>query len=306
MVAVGAVRYDEHDIALVQMRVAGYVTQLHVRAALDRVRRGQVLAEIASPVWTEAESEYLALLHSDSTSAAALRDAARHRLSVLGIPETSITELEKSGIMPATTSLLAPVDGVVTELGIRDGASFEAGAVLFRLNGTTTVWVDAQVPETAARMITPGTTVETRATAYPGEVFKGRVHTLLPQLDSTTRTLGARIAIDNRAGRLSPGMFVQSIFRSPPGPAQLWVPSEAIIVTGERGVVIVKHPDGAFAVANVTMGADADGRTAILSGLTEGETIVLSGQFLIDSEANLKSAVHRLTVTPHPDSGPAP
>lgn len=305
-VAVGTVRYDEHDVALVQTRVAGFVTRLQVRAALDRVRRGQVLAEITAPAWTEGEGEYLTLLRSDSTAAASLREAARQRLLVIGVPESTILALEKDRTVPTSIPLLAPIDGVVTELGLREGATFEAGAVLFRLNGTKTVWVDAQVPETQGRAIAPGAKVETRAVALPGVVFPGRVLAILPQVDPTTRTVAVRVAIDNSGGALSPGMFVQTTFAGAAGAAQLWVPSEAVIATGERSVVIAKRPDGSFDVAPVTLGAEAEGKTAILTGLSEGETIVLSGQFLIDSEASLKSAVNRLSGTSTNDAGSTP
>ncbi len=304
--AVGTVRYDEHDIALVQTRVAGFVTHLHVRAVLDRVRRGEILAEITAPAWSEAEGEYLALLSSEPAAAAPLREAARQRLVILGVPEAAILELEKTRSIPTATSVDSPIDGVVTELGLREGATFEVGAVLFRLNGTATVWVDAQVPETLARAVAPGARVETRAAALPGEVIAGRVQAILPQIDPATRTVGVRIAINNRAGQLSPGMFVQTTFVGSAGAPQLWIPSEAVIATGQRSVVIVKRPDGPFDVANVTLGAETEGKTAVLSGLTDGQTIVLSGQFLIDSEASLKSAMNRLSGTSHNDSGSTP
>jgi Cu(I)/Ag(I) efflux system membrane fusion protein len=233
-----------------------------------------------------------------------LREAARQRLVVLGIPESAIRELEKTREVPAATALAAPVAGVITELGLREGASFEQGALLFRINGTATVWVNAQVPEVQTRTIVPGSLVETRANALPGDVFKGRVLTILPQVDPATRTVGVRIAVDNASGKLSPGMFVQSAFSSAAGRPTLWVPSEAVIATGTRSVVIRKGDSGAFDVVNVTLGAEANGKTEIRSGLAEGDAIVLSGQFLIDSEASLKSAVNRLgssgAMTPEP------
>jgi len=304
--AVGTVRYDEHDLALVQTRAAGFVTHLHVRAALDRVRKGQILADVTVPAWTEGEGEYLALLRSDSPVSASLREATRQKLLLIGVPEAAIGEIEKSRTIPATTSLLAPINGVVTELGLREGATFDAGAVLFRLNGTSTVWVDAQVPESQARTVAPGANAAIRSPALPGIELSGRVQAILPQVDPTTRTVGVRIAIDNTAGKLSPGMFVQTTFAGAAGPPQLWVPSEAVIATGERSVVIVKRPDGSFEVAHVDLGAEADGKTAILSGLSEGQRIVLSGQFLIDSEASLKSAVNRLTGSTQGDAGSTP
>jgi membrane fusion protein, copper/silver efflux system len=302
-IAVGSVRYDEHDIALVQPRVAGYVTRLRVRAELERVRRGQVLAEISAPAWTEAVGEYLALLRADSPAGASMREPARQRLLVIGVPEAAILELEKTRTAPATTTISAPIDGVVTELGLREGASFEAGAVLFRINGTATVWVDAQIPETQARAIVPGAPAEIRAVALPGVVLRGRVLSVLPQIDPATRTVGVRIAIDNSAGTLSPGMFVQASIAGAAGTPQLWVPSEAVIVTGERSVVIVERPDGSFGVAHVTLGMEVDGSTAILSGLEEGQTIVRSGQFLIDSEASLRSALGRIAGQPDQAAG---
>ncbi|MGH8864865.1 MAG: efflux RND transporter periplasmic adaptor subunit, partial [Burkholderiales bacterium] len=141
--------------------------------------------------------------------------------------------------------------------------------------------------------------VEVRATAWPGTTFKGRVIAMLPEMDRETRTLTARVAIENPEHELSPGMYVSLDFAGPPGEPQLLVPSEAVIITGERSVVIVASEDGGFDVANVTVGAERDGRSTILSGLHEGQSVVVSGQFLIDSEASLKTTVNRLkTVAP--------
>ena len=303
--APGSVIYDERTAVVLQTRVAGYVTHLRVRAVLEQVHRGQVLADIGAPAWSEAEGEYLALLRSGSSASAALREAARQRLLVLGVPESAILKLESSESLPAAT-LVAPIDGVVTELMLREGATFDAGAVLFRLNGTATVWVDARVPESLAHAIAPGARVEVRAQALPGETLHGRVLAILPQVDPETRTLGVRVAIDNPAGRLKPGMFVQTMISEPRVAAQLWVPSEAVIATGERTVVIVKRSDGAFEVVSVALGAERGGKSAILSGLTAGQTIVLSGQFLIDSEASLKSAVNRLGGKQQSSTDPTP
>jgi Cu(I)/Ag(I) efflux system membrane fusion protein len=227
-----------------------------------------------------------------------LREATRQRLAVLGIPEGAILELEKTRAVPPATALLAPIDGVITELGLREGGTFEPGALLFRINGTATVWVNAQLREPDARMVRPGSIVETRSAARPGEVFKGHVQVILPQIDPVTRTVSVRVAIDNPAGKLSPGMYVQSTLTGTAGEAQLWVPSEAVIATGERSVVIREGAGGRFDVVEVTLGTESGGKTAILTGLAEGQAIVLSGQFLIDSEANLKSAINRLTTSP--------
>jgi Cu(I)/Ag(I) efflux system membrane fusion protein len=273
------------------------VTNLSVKAPLERVHRGQPLVTILAPQWLEAQQEYLTLVDARSQSAGVIRNAARQRLVVLGVPAAAIRAVETKHETNATTTLVAPIDGVVSELGVRDGAAFMAGASLFRINGLATVWVNAQIPESRVSMVPLGSTVEARATAWPGAIFKGRVIAFLPQVDPQTRTLTVRVALNNPAFRLSPGMWVALDFTAPAGTPQLVVPSEAVIVTGERSVVIVAGEGGSFDVVNVSTGVEQDGRTPILSGLKEGQSIVLSGQFLIDSEASLTSTVTRLKTT---------
>jgi membrane fusion protein, copper/silver efflux system len=293
--AVGSVAFDERLIEVVPARVDGYVTRLHVKAPLERVHRGQALADIVAPAWLEAEEEYLALLDAQSDRGTAIRDAARRRLTVLGVPERTISSLERERKTNASATLTAPIDGVVTELTVREGTAFAAGAVLFRINGMKTVWVNAQIPEAQVSMISTGSAVTAQATAWPGVQFKGRVAALLPEVDPQTRTLPVRVVVENAQTRLAPGMFVSLEFEGQGEREQLVVPSEAVIMTGERSVVIVAREGGGFDVAEVTVGADAQGKTAILSGLEAGQAIVLSGQFLIDSEASLKSTVSRLS-----------
>ena len=304
--AAGTVAYDEHRTTALQARAAGFVVRLHVKAAQDRVRQGQALADLTVPAWVEAEGEYLALLNTESATSTDLRGAARERLLLLGMPETAVAALEQTRKTRPSTTIYSPIDGVITELGVREGASFAEGALLFRINGLATVWVNAQVPEAQAGMLTPASTVEIRAAAWPGQNFAGHVEALLPQLDPVTRTLTARFVVDNRGGKLTPGMFVNAAFRSPAGAPQLWVPSEAVIVTGQRSVVIRARADGAFEAADVAIGSESAGKTTIVSGLHQGERVVLSGQFLIDSEASLKSAVNRLSAGPSPAPKPTP
>ncbi len=293
--AVGSVAVDEHRLALVQARVDGYVARLHVKAPLEQVRRGQPLADIVAAEWLAAEEEYLALLDAESARGQSIREAARRRLLVLGVPEATIRRIETERRTSDTVRLVAPIDGVVTELSVREGAAFAAGSPLFRIAGLETVWVNAQVPEAMVSMVPSGATVEAHATAWPGSTFSGRVTALLPEVDVATRTMSVRVAIDNPDFRLAPGMFVSLEFAGVAGAPRLVVPSEAVITTGERSVVIIARDAGGFDVAEVSVGAEADGKTTILAGLTEGQSIVLSGQFLIDSEASLKSALTRLT-----------
>ena len=214
---------------------------------------------------------------------------------MLGIPESTIRQLDQERKTNASTTLFAPVDGVVTELAVREGAAFMPGAALFRINGLQSVWVNAEIPEAQVSMVPMGSSVEARATAWPGKTFRGHVLALLPDVNPDTRTVPVRIAIENPEFQLAPGMFATLEFTGKAGESQLVVPNEAVIMTGERNVVIVAREGGGFDVADVTVGTEVDGKTVILSGLEEGQSIVLSGQFLIDSEASLKSTVSRLS-----------
>ncbi len=299
--AVGSVAYDERLLKVVQARVSGYATKLFVKAPFEKVKRGQSLAEITSPAWRAAQEEYLALLNGDSPSMIQLRAAARERLQVLDVPESAIVDIERTRRAQPTTIIEAPIDGVITELAVREGAAFAEGAPLFRINGLATVWVNAQIPEAHLQSIPIGASVVARTVALPGDEFTGKVQALLPEVDPATRVFTVRIAFDNRNQKLSPGMFVSIDLNKRESAPQLVVPSEAIIATGQRNVVIRTDGNGSFEVVNVIVGEQADGRTAIAEGLSAGDSIVVSGQFLIDSEASLKSTVDRLTSTePHP------
>ena len=302
LAAVGSVAFDEHRVQLLQARVDGYVQRLHAKATLDRVRRGQVLAEITAPQWQEALQEYAALLQSESPRANELALAARERLKVLDVPAAAIEAVARSRQVGSSVAIVAPIDGVITELGVREGAAFAAGATLFRITGLASVWVNAQIPEAQVAAVPTGASVSARATAWPGETFDGRVQAVLPDVDAGTRTLTVRIGVDNHEGKLSPGMFVSLDIRASRGEQQLTVPSEAVIVTGQRTVVIEALAHGGFKPVDVVTGGQIGERTRILKGLEAGQSIVLSGQFLIDSEASLKSTVERLST----DAVPSP
>ena len=288
---VGSIGYDENAVEVVQARTAGFVQHLYVRAALDRVHRGQALVDLVAPEWVAAEEEYLALRNASADPA--LRDAARGRLLVLGITEEQIRSVEKSGAASAHIALVAPIDGVVSELGARDGMAVMPGTPLFRINGLANVWVTAEVPEAEAANAREGAEASVSVPAWPGKTFPGKVRAVLPNVSAATRTQQVRIEISNPDGELSPGMYASITFATPASEPRLLVPSEAVIRTGARAVVIVAGTIG-FRPVEVTTGAESDGKTEILAGLDEGERIVLSGQFLIDSEASLRATLTRL------------
>ena len=214
---------------------------------------------------------------------------------MLGVPDSAIKRLETTRKVEGATTIYAPIDGVITELAVREGAAITEGAPLFRVNSLRKVWAIAQVPETQVAAVSREAKVSVTAAGWPGQRFDGHVLAVLPDLDAATRTLPVRVEIENRGERLVPGMFVSLEFAAPKVAPQLVVPSEAVIATGTRSVVVVSRGQAGFDVREVETGAESEGKTVILSGLEEGEDIVLSGQFLIDSEASLRSTVSRLS-----------
>ncbi|RFP18808.1 efflux RND transporter periplasmic adaptor subunit [Duganella sp. BJB475] len=294
IVAVGSVAYNERDVALVQARSNGFIERLYVRAALDPVKQGQPLAELYVPDWIAAQEEYLAARRMQGGDTASLVDGARQRMRLAGMTDGQIRLVESSGKVHPRITISAPVSGVVAELGAREGMTVTSGAQLFRINGLATVWVNADLPENVAAKVRPGDAVEARSPALPGSVFKGKVGAVLPEVSAATRTLKARIELANTGGQLVPGMFATVTFASTRATDVLLVPSEAVIQTGTRSVVILAQDGGKFQPVDVELGGEGNGQTEIRKGLTAGQKIVLSGQFLLDSEASLKGTTTRM------------
>lgn len=303
--AVGNVAYNERDVVVVQARSEGFVEKLYVRAPLDPVRKGQPLAELYVPEWVAAQEEYLSVRRMAGTRLEALLDGARQRMRLVGMTEEQIRLVESTGKVHARLTVRAPISGVVTELGAREGMTVMAGATLFRINGLSTVWVNAEVPESLAAQVRPGNSVEARTPALPGAMFKGRVSVILPEVNPATRTLKARVELANPNGQLVPGMFATVNFAPAARKEALLVPTEAVIRTGSRSVVIVAQGDGKFAPVDVEIGMEGEGRTEIRNGLEAGQKVVVSGQFLIDSEASLRGTATRMGDAPAPDGGVA-
>ena len=293
--AVGSVAYDEHDVALVSARSNGFVEKLLVRAPLDPVKKGQPLAELYVPDWVAAQEEYLSVKRmGNAAGTEGLLDAARQRMRLVGMTDDQLRLVETSGKTHPRSTVTAPIGGVIAELSVREGMTVMTGAPLFRINGLATVWVNAELPENIAAQVRPGSTVEARTPALPDKVFKGKVSTILPDVATATRTVKARIELTNPNGQLVPGMFVNVNLQPAVRKDVLLVPSEAIIATGKRNVVMVTQGDGKFVPVDVETGNEANGQTEIRKGLEAGQKVVVSGQFLIDSEASLKGATTRM------------
>jgi Cu(I)/Ag(I) efflux system membrane fusion protein len=286
--AVGAIAWNERDLALVQARAMGYVEKVHVRATLDRVAKGQALFEIYVPDWVAAQEDYLSVRRMQGEGLATLLDASRQRMRQSGMNEVQIALVESSGVVQARLTLTAPISGVLTELNAREGSTVMPGMLLARINGLSSVWAEAQVPESQAAQMRVGAKVVARSPALPGTTFEGQVQALLPEVNATTRTFKVRMALRNPGGQLVPGMFVQMALSGVGQAKTLFVPSEAVIRTGQRVVVMTAEADGSFRPVEVETGLEAGGQTEIRRGLQAGQKVVLSGQFLIDSEASLK------------------
>lgn len=296
--SVGSIAFNERDQVIVQARAMGYVERLLVRATLDPVRAGQPLAELYVPDWIAAQEEFLSVRRMQGTELGVLVDGARQRMRQVGMSDALIRQVEATGSTQPRFMLTAPISGVVVELMAREGMAVSPGATLFRINGLGSVWAHADVPESQVALLRAGAKVQAQSPAVPGSTFSGRVQAILPEVDPATRTLKARMELNNPGGRLVPGMFVSMSFTDTrPGKALL-VPSEAVIQTGKRTVVMLAEDNGHFRPVEVHAGIESGGQTEIRQGLQAGQRVVSSSQFLIDSEASLRGLEARLNDTP--------
>lgn len=296
--AVGSIAFNERDQAVVQARASGYVERLHVRATLDSVAKDQPLVDLFIPDWVGAQEEFLSLKRMQGRDLEALVDGARQRMRLLGMSDAQIGRVESSGKPQTRITITAPLAGVVTELLVREGMAVAPGATLFRINGLSSVWANAEVPESQAAVLRVGAKVQATSPAVPGVTFEGKVQAILPDVNPATRTLKARVELSNPKARLVPGMFVSVLFQEMRANKALMVPSEAVIMTGKRSVVMVAEGNGKFRSVEVDVGAESGGQTEIKRGLQVGQRVVVSAQFLVDSEASLKGVEARLNDAP--------
>ena len=273
--AVGSIAFNERDQATVQARATGYVERLFVRATLDRVNKGQPLAELYIPDWIAAQEEYLSVRRMQGTDLAALVDGARQRMRQVGMSEDQIRQVESSGATQTRVTVTAPITGVVVELMAREGMTVAPGATLFRISGMSTVWANAEVPESQAGLLRPGAKVQVKSPAVPGVTFEGKVQTILPEVNPATRTIKARLELANPGSRLVPGMFVQMEFADARAGKVLLIPTEAVIQTGKRAVVMLAEENGRFRPVDVQTGMESAGQTEIRSGLQAGQRVVV-------------------------------
>ena len=279
----GTVDFNQRDVAIVQARSGGFVERVYRLAPGDVIRAGAPIADLQLPEWGSAQTEYLSVKRLGRP---ALTAAARQRLRLMGMPEAVIAQVDRSGRTSGTVTVRAPIGGVVQTLGARAGVTLAEGQTLAEISGLGTVWLNAALPEAQSGAVQVGQRATAKLTAFPGEAFGGRVVAILPTAAADSRTLTVRVELANRGGRLRPGMFASVALGGDASPALL-VPSEAVIRTGTRSIVMLETGDGRYHPAEVQTGREGGGKTEILRGLVAGEKVVASGQFLLDSEASL-------------------
>jgi Cu(I)/Ag(I) efflux system membrane fusion protein len=283
----GTVQLNDRDVSIIQARAAGFVERVYARAPGDVVAAGAPLAELLLPEWVAAQREFLAVrsLKDDTLTA-----ASRQRLALLGMPAAVIAQVERTGEPQGRFTVTFAQGGLVAELMVRQGMTVSAGASLARVNGLSTMWIEAAVPEAQSGPLQIGQDAQVRLAAFPGETLKARVVSILPETNRDTRTVRVRLELPNPAQKLKAGMSGQVVL---PGRAQpaLLVPSEAVIRTGKRALAYVVDGPGKYHPVELQVGAEIEDRLVVLSGLSEGQQVVASAQFLIDSEASLRGVV---------------
>lgn len=278
----GTIDFNQRNVAVVQARTGGFVQRVYGRAPGDIVGRGAPIVDLLVPEWAGAQREFLAV----RGYRASLAEASKQRMRLLGMPESLIARVERTGRVSSVTTVSTPVGGAIQTLDARAGMTVSAGQTLAQVTSLGTVWLNAAVPEASAGAIRVGQWASADVTAFPNMSFGGRVVAVLPTAQSETRTITFRIELNNPGLLLRPGMFA-TVHLGEAAHSALLVPSESVIRTGKRTLVILAFPQSHYQPAEVTTGREENGQTEILAGLSQGERVVASGQFLLDSEATL-------------------
>lgn len=289
---VGQLQFNQRNQAIIQLRAAGFVEKAWPLAMGDQVSAGQPIAELQIPEWLDAQNELLSQPAADSPR---LLKTLRARLQLLGMPDALIAQVEKTRQPETRATITSPISGVVDMLGVKTGMALASGATLAKINNLDSLWLDAAIPEAQATGLRAGDNA-TFHSANPGDpALNGTLEYLLPSLNDSSRTLTARILLDNPAGRLKPGTSGRVLLQSSSNKMGLFVPTEAVIRTGKRVLVMLAEPGSKFMPVSVVAGHEQGSQTLILQGLDEGREVVASGQFLLDSEASFLGIVPTAT-----------
>ena len=302
---VGYLEYDQERMVTVTTKYSGWVEKVYVNYVGEPVKKGQPLFEIYSPELVQTEQELLSAIQYakklDITSteagrrANALADSARERLRYWDISSEQIDELERTGEVFRTLQVAAPASGLVMKrMNGLEGMAVRPGMEVYHIADLRTIWLSVEIFEHQVAEIGLGSEAEVELTYFPGEVFRGTVRYIEPEFSEATRTLRLKVEVSNPTGRLRAGMFGTVRFHPTAARQALVVPTQAILRTGQRSIVIVDLGEGSFAPREITTGHEGGGEVEVLEGLEEGDRIVTSSQFLIDSESNLQAAVQKM------------
>ena len=288
---VGNVVYDEDTVQHVHTRVEGWIENLAARATGDTVEQGQLLFELYSPTLVSAQQEFLAALRSNNS---ALRNASRERLSALGVSAGEIETLEKERTVRQRVRVYAQSDGVIDHLGAREGMYVTPATEVMAVADPGKVWVIAEVLERQSGWVEPGQAATVHLDYAAGRTWNGTVDYVYPELDPVARTLRVRLRFDNADRVLRPNMFASVTIQGDTTADVVHVPREAVIRGGDVDRVVVALGEGRFRAQPVRTGIESGDRVVILDGVSADDPIVVSAQFLIDSEANIEAALSKL------------
>lgn len=289
---VGYIDYDESKVSHIHLRTEGWIENLEVESEGERVKKGDFLFNLYSPELVNAQQEYVTALSSENKS---LSRASEQRLISLGVSDNQIKQLKKDYKIKQTISVYAPQDGVVSKMLVREGMFVKPSMRVMTLGDLSSVWLLAEVFERQVQWVETGQSAEVRLSFIPGELWEGKVEYIYPSLDPVTRTLKVRLRFDNPDEKLKPNMYANIKIFGGPKNDTIVIPLEGLIRSGRDERVIIDLGDGKFEARDVIAGIESGGFVEILRGIDEGEDIVISGQFLIDSEASMRGSLTRMS-----------
>lgn len=296
---VGRVEIDETRLAFVNAKISGWVRKLYVDYTGKKVKKGEPLFSIYSPELVSAQEEYILALKSSRSltpsgygevreSQDSLLESARRRLLLWDITSDQISKLERSGLPKTEMEILSPIDGIVIEKMVFEGGYIMPGMNLYKIADLSSIWIIADIYEYEAPLVRPGQKARVSISYFPGETFDAAVSYVYPTLDPMTRTIKVRLEVNNTDFRLKPEMFADVVIMASPG-ERLAIPKEAVIDSGLRQLVYVEKKPGIFEMREVRLGLRGETYVEVLSGVKKGERVVTSGNFLIDSETQLRA-----------------
>ena len=289
---VGYVNYDESKVSHIHLRTAGWIENLTVKSAGERVKKGDRLFDLYAPELVNVQEEYVAALSSGNKG---LIRASRKRLSALGISDSQVNQLRKNKRVKQRISIHASQDGIVSDLPVREGMYIQPAMKVMTLGDLSSVWLLAEVFERQSQWVEVGQSADVTLSYIPGKTWEGKVEYIYPDLDPKTRTLKVRLRFDNPDETLKPNMYAKVKIYGGAKENTIVIPLEGLIRTGREERVIIALGEGKFEARNVKSGIESGDYVEILEGVKEGDKIVTSGQFLIDSEASMRASLTRMS-----------